>query len=329
MLLSQSPLSLGLAIALLTTGVGVPIAAIAAESQPTVRLAQAATAPKRRIAVLDFDGAAISQNPFVSGFLGQGASKGVSDLLVTQLVNGGTYRVIERSRLEQILQEQNLGSSGRVDASTAARLGKLLGVEAVLVGSITQFNVERRSSGGGFFGIGGSTQTSNAIVEISARLIDTETGEIISTAQGKAQAEQGNTSVSVFGIGGGSSSSNEETLLKEAADKAILQVVSAVNSAATKLSALSGNSGLEAVVADITGGQVTLNKGTAAGIAKGMKFSIERITKQIKDPSTGAVIRTVSSAVGQIEITEIGRDYAVGRIVSGSGFKVGDSAKSL
>jgi curli biogenesis system outer membrane secretion channel CsgG len=329
MVLSQSRLSLGLSLALLATSLGAPIAAIAAESQqPIVTIAQAATAQKRRIAVLDFDGAAVSQNAFVSGFLGQGASKGVSDLLVTKLVDGGTYRVIERSRLEQIMQEQDLGNSGRVDASTAARLGKLLGVEAVLVGSITQFNVERRSSGGGFFGMGGSTQTANAIVEISARLIDTETGEIISTAQGKGQSEQGNTSVSIFGIGGNSSASNEETLLKDAADKAVAQVVTSVNSAATKISALSGNSGLEAVVADIAGG-VTLNKGTSAGITKGMKFSIERIAKQIKDPSTGKVIRTVSASVGQIEITEVGRDYAVGRVISGTGFKVGDSAKSI
>ena len=55
---------------------------------------------------------------------------------------------------------------------------------------------------------------------------------------------------------------------------------------------------------------------------------IERITKEIKDPSTGQVIRRMSSPVGVIRLTDVDEISAVGAVVSGTGFKVGDAFKT-
>jgi curli biogenesis system outer membrane secretion channel CsgG len=52
-------------------------------------------------------------------------------------VKTGEFSVIERRQIETILAEQNMGASGLVDPATAARVGKLLGAPAVIVGSIT------------------------------------------------------------------------------------------------------------------------------------------------------------------------------------------------
>jgi TolB-like protein len=82
----------------------------------------------------------------------------VLDKLITGFVNINRFKVIERAQLESILAEQKLGMSGVIDASTAAQIGKGIGVDAVVVGSVTQ--------------------TRNA-VSIDARLIDTETAAII------------------------------------------------------------------------------------------------------------------------------------------------------
>jgi curli biogenesis system outer membrane secretion channel CsgG len=327
--LSHRSLALTLSIALVSS-FSLPLLTIAAGANAAPLIAQAQTAQKRRIAVLDFDSGSISGNPLASGWLGQGAAKGVSDLIVNKLVDSGIYRVMERSKLDAILQEQNLGESGRVDAGTAAKIGKLLGVEAILIGSITQFNVDEKSSGFSFGGLfGNSGKKSLANVQITARLVDTETGEIIATSQGKGEADQKSGSTTVFGIGGGDSVSNNDSLLIAAADKAVTQLVTTVIDSASKLNANAGSSGLEALIADIGGGQITLNKGSIAGFAKGMQISVERVTKQVKDPATGKVLRQVSSSIGRIELTEVARDYAVGRIISGSGFKVGDTVKSM
>ncbi len=97
-------------------------------------------------------------------FQTQGQSQSLSnvdvlDKLITAFVNLNRFKVIERAQLEKILQEQSLAASGIIDASTAAEIGKGIGVDAVVVGSITY---------------------SNSSISIDARLIDTETAAIIS-----------------------------------------------------------------------------------------------------------------------------------------------------
>jgi curli biogenesis system outer membrane secretion channel CsgG len=318
-------------IVAMVASLGLPSLAIAAEPQPRIQIAQAQPGQKKRIAVLDFDSGSISGTPFAAGYLGIGAAKGVGDLVINKLVDNGTYRVIERGKIDQILREQDLGASGRIDASTAAKIGKLLGVEAVLVGSITQFNVDVNSSGFSFGGLFGNSKVTNtATVQLTARLIDTETGEIIATAQGMGKAEQKSGSTSVLGVSGSGSTANTDTLLTNAANDAVNQMITSVVSAAPKLTAYAGTApNIEALIADITDGQVTINKGLAAGFVKGMKVSVERVTKQVKDPATGRVLRTVSTSVGKIELVEVNKEFAVGRILSGSGFKEGDTVKAI
>jgi hypothetical protein len=57
-----------------------------------------------------------------------------------------------------------------------------------------------------------------------------------------------------------------------------------------------------------------------------MTISIERVTREVKDPATGEVIRTVTAPVGRIELTNVEARSSEGRVLSGSGMKVGDRA---
>ncbi len=98
--------------------------------------------------------------PFSSQGIG-GELSGVDllDKLITGFVNSKRFKVIERAQLEKILNEQKLGLSGIVDPSTAAEIGKGIGVDAVVLGSVTR--------------------AGNSL-SIDARLIDTESAAIIS-----------------------------------------------------------------------------------------------------------------------------------------------------
>jgi TolB-like protein len=75
------------------------------------------------VAVLSFDNNSIGKD--AKDF--EGIGKGVTDLLITDLASTGKVRVVDRSRIEQILAEQNLTKSGAIDAESAAKVGKLLG----------------------------------------------------------------------------------------------------------------------------------------------------------------------------------------------------------
>jgi len=60
--------------------------------------------------------------------------KGIADVLITELAANNSIRVVERDRIQQLMDEQNLGASGRVDKATAVQVGKLLGVHHMIFG---------------------------------------------------------------------------------------------------------------------------------------------------------------------------------------------------
>lgn len=95
---------------------------------------------------------------FASNEKAQNLAESVTEKLVTQLVNLRRFRVIERSALDKIMEEQKLGMTGFVDDETAVKLGKLAGADMIILGRI---NIEV-----GF-------------AKVSARGIDTETSELI------------------------------------------------------------------------------------------------------------------------------------------------------
>jgi Curli production assembly/transport component CsgG len=99
---------------------------------------------KKRVAVMDFDYAAVQSSS--DGIFGSGVDvgKSISNLLVDRLVAGGAYSVIERKAIDKIVTEQNFSNSDRADPATAARIGKLLSVNAIIVGSVSQFGVRIR-----------------------------------------------------------------------------------------------------------------------------------------------------------------------------------------
>src|SRR3954453_12079630 len=138
----------------------------------------AAPARKKRVAIMDFDYATVHGG--VSSIFGQDVDigKGIADLMVTNLVKDGSYSVIERKALDKIMAEQNFSNSDRANPTSAAKLGKLLGVDAIITGSITQFGGETKNTniggvGGGLgkIGLGGFGQKkTKAIVAIDARM---------------------------------------------------------------------------------------------------------------------------------------------------------------
>lgn len=306
--------------------------------------AQAASAPrKKRIAVMDFDYATV--HTASAAIFGQDIDigKGVADLLVTDLVKDGSYSLIERKAIDKILTEQNFSNSDRANPASAAKIGKLLGVDAILVGSITQFGNETKNLGlggaGGNWvghGLGGfGHKNSKAIVGLSARLVDIDTGEILAVAEGKGESSRGSTSMlggggNWHGWGGGNvdfgSSDFQSTIIGEATKLATDQLTTGVVAGKDKLQVRTVV--VQGLVAAVDSGQVIVNVGAKAGVKVGDELSVERVTKEIKDPATGQVLRRMSSPIGVVKVTDVDDVSAVCSIVSGSGFKTGDAVKT-
>src|SRR5947209_10558202 len=110
--------------------------------------------PKKRVAVMNFDYATVQSGVQAIFGTNQDIGKGIADVLVDKLVNDGTYSVIERKMLDKIIAEQNFSNSDRADPNSAAKIGKILGVDAIVIGSITQFGRDDKQTnvGGGAVG---------------------------------------------------------------------------------------------------------------------------------------------------------------------------------
>ena len=110
------------------------------------------TGQKRRIAVLEF-----------TDLQGQVTNFGryLSEELITRLYGSNKFTVVERQLLNKVIAEQKLSLTGVVDPDSAKKLGNVLGVDAIVSGTIADR---------------GDT------LKINARLIDTQTGEVFSAA---------------------------------------------------------------------------------------------------------------------------------------------------
>jgi TolB-like protein len=65
-----------------------------------------------------------------------GFGKGLQDMLIVDLANSGRYRVVDRSNIQRILEEQNLAKTGAIDPQTAVKIGKILGAHYMITGSV-------------------------------------------------------------------------------------------------------------------------------------------------------------------------------------------------
>ena len=301
-------------------------------------------APKKRIAVLNFDYGTVQSSVAAIFGTNQDVGKGISDLLVQKLVQDGKYSVIERNALDKILAEQNFSNSDRADSTTAAKIGRVLGVDAVITGTITQFGRDDKNTtiGGGViggfskFGLGGlQKRNSKAVVGITARMVDTSTAEILAAVTGTGESTRSGTSLIGAGGGGGnaggggydmSSKNFAETILGEAVHQAVNSTAKQLDddSAALPIHKID----VSGLVADVSGNTLILNVGNKAGVKVGDTLEISHPVRTIKDPSSGKVIKTITSKIGIATLTEVDDQSATATFTGTGAAKVGDAVKN-
>ncbi len=111
------------------------------------------------IAVLPFDNYSIGEYQEKLGLL----SHGLAEFFAHDFRKASSLTVIERDKIDFLLQELELTKAGAVDAATAAKVGKLLGAQYMVFGSITQMDDDE--------------------AKFLVRTVDVETSEIVATAE--------------------------------------------------------------------------------------------------------------------------------------------------
>jgi len=184
--------------------------------------------PKARIAVARFENKTADSYNWYSPSIGDG----MADMLTTALVNSGRYIVLERQALGDVLQEQDLGASGRVRADTAAAIGEIEGAELLVIAAVTEFEGNAGGTQAGGRGIGGGILgaltggSRSAHMAIDLRVVDARTSRILAATSVEGEAKDFNIGGALAGytgsVGLGGSLSSWENTPRE---KALRQVI--------------------------------------------------------------------------------------------------------
>ncbi len=256
--------------------------------------AQEPTRSRKRIAVLSFDPPMEYRTAQLGNIIG--------DMLTTALVKMG-LEVVERSQLEAVLREQQLVRSGIIDPATAVEMGKILGVDYILGGRITEFGIRDESQLGGViaqFSVGVRVRQSTARVKADVRLIDVRTGRILMAETGEGRETRNDLTLVgarlfdwLAGVDFGS---------REWAESQIGRATrKAVDDIAKKIAVYFPSEA--EVIAVMSSDEFIIDSGRFQGVRVGDTYEVFRVS--IVRNSKGQVVWTDTVSLGMAKVTDV------------------------
>lgn len=94
---------------------------------------------------------------------------GLQQMLMNEFAQNGGLRIVDRSQLKTLMDEQDLGASGRIDESTAARIGKIVGARYFIMGSFIDWYGD---------------------MQLVARVVNTETSELVTVSRARGERDE-------------------------------------------------------------------------------------------------------------------------------------------
>ncbi len=297
--------------------------------------------PKKRVAIFDFDNAAVHGGvtlPFAEANT-PNLGKAAADLLITKLVQDGNVSVIERSAIDKLLTEQNFSNSDRTDPVTAAKLGRVLGVDAIILGTITRYDYADKTTGGAggarFGGFGGTSMKTkhdiNAKVQISTRLVSPDTAEVLAVSQGTGEVNRKGVKVDMRDMSSqvammGGNANNP--LMTECMDSAVTQLTAQLKEAFPKLPPHTPV--IDGMVADASeSGHLVLNIGAQNGLRVGDRLQVWRAGREIRDPVSDKVLMRDDTLLGEAIVITVTDISAIAQYKGTEPVKVRDLVKSI
>lgn len=269
-----------------------------------------------RVAVIGFDSTA----PDYIWHINSELSKAATDLMINALIKTEHFRVFERIKLDSILEEQDFQVySGRVDPSTAVKIGKMLGVDLIVTGSVTSIIYQK--SGGIKLGPV-SLKKSAASATITIRAINVTTGEIIFSEVKKGTTSKSGVSIRIPVAGGFGLSSESVadifSAIEDVCQQAAVEFAAKMDSRAIVVSSLSLE-GYVVKVESTSSGEITqvyINLGENSGITVGDEIKISQEGEVILDPKTQEVLDRELILIAQARIIQVKENISIALVTT-------------
>jgi curli biogenesis system outer membrane secretion channel CsgG len=254
---------------------------------------------KPRVAVVRFD------NNSTWHWWGDRLGDAAADVFVTALLESGKFSMIERQKVDEVLLEQDLGATGRITPQTAAKIGKMLGADLLLTGSVSEFSIRRTGGGIGRISVGVTTGK----VTLQARLVNTTTGEILVAAEESNSKNLVGARIKSINFKQTFDYGLAHDVMHPAVDKAVVKIVAQAQN-------ISGPSHTGRVI-KVEGDKVWINLGAESGAKVGDSFTVVRQGEELIDPDTGQSLGAEEETIGVVEIAEVKAKYSIAVLKSG------------
>jgi len=218
-------------------------------------------------------------------------------MIETAVIGSGKFRIIERSRLSTLLEEQGLSLSGVTTTNAPGQIGGFEGVDYLIYGTISSISATNRSDVGGSLlrGVFGGSRSSTpdcyktrVRMEADIRITDTETGEVRYAT--RISEEQDSATVC-----GGGSQIDSAALLRSSADQIATGLVTTIFP--IQVAAIQGD------------GTIILNYGEGA-VSRGEYLMVYGEATEIPDPSGTGTIRIDGEQYGAIQVTDVQTSFS-------------------
>jgi len=260
-------------------------------------MSNAVFAARPTIAVLDFvttkDWVHISHD-FILVKKIEDNTKFLTSDLITYLTKTNKFNVVERSRMDDILKEQDFSKSGYISEKTAVKMGELIGADYFVMGKIEQLKAEYKMEKVPY------TETVRPRYEgklvVNVRIVDSRGGKVVAAEKFETELEEHNFRDKVRG----------DDFIELLKDKAVREIVDGVISGVFPIK-----------VIKIAGGEVYLNRGSGGTLKVGDKLTLFTQGESLVDPDTGENLGSAENEVATIEITAIQQKFTKARIIDG------------
>jgi len=256
-------------------------------------------AARPTIAVLDFTA---DKNTITigHGFIVQEILESTTTLLssdlVTFLVKTNKFDVVERSRMKDILSEQEFSESGYISPETAVKLGKLIGADYFVMGKIEQFQADAVNKKIPY------TDTVRKQYEgkmtVNVRIVDSRGGKVVAANKFVVEHEDRNVKDEV----------KPDDFVEALKEKTVRIIVNGIVEGVFPLK-----------VIKVEGDKVYINRGDGVAFKVGDTLSVVTLGEGLLDPDTGEVLGSAEEVVGTVEVTDIQNKFSVAKVVTGAG----------
>lgn len=239
---------------------------------------------------------------------------GIQELLTAALYETKRFDVIEQKRVEEILGQQKRTDVVEPSPSSIQNVGKVVGAQYLVYGTVNEWSPERASRNMGPGGVFNAGKKESEIA-ITFTLADVGSGQILYTTSERARHGEWSFGFGAPGGGGSTTSNTPTTYLIRAC----------VNKAAFKIATFLRDQKWKGSIVDIKKADFYINAGSQQGMAPQTRLSVQSVRGIVKDPQSGTVLGEDLKGIGTLEVVSVQTGFSIARVVDGcQGIKKGD-----